>query len=227
MSAASGRSSIALNFVQLSVGETAAIVFVVVGFSALFFGYPIVAELRMQGRTFGRRALGLRLVTNEGGPVRARHAVVRSLFQLIDLPLGIGVLVGVITPRTQRCGDLAAGTFVIREPKQGKAVGAVVFPSPPGYEGYISLLDVATLDDGAIRALAFVPAASARARSSDPRSAWPTGWRGRWPANCATHRRRRSARRCSSCASWPRISAGTAPHRPSGRATAGAAALIV
>jgi hypothetical protein len=37
------------------------------------------------------------------------------------------------------------GTFAIREPKQGKAVGAVVFPSPPGYEGYISLLDVATL----------------------------------------------------------------------------------
>ena len=33
--------------------ETAAIVFVVVGFSAMFFGYPIVAELRMQGRTFG------------------------------------------------------------------------------------------------------------------------------------------------------------------------------
>src|SRR4051812_27445455 len=108
---------IALNFVQVAVGETAAIVFIIVGFSAMFFGYPIVAELRMQGRTFGRRALGLRLVTNEGGPVRARHSVVRSLFQLIDLPFGIGVLVGVFTPRTQRCGDLAAGTFAIREPK--------------------------------------------------------------------------------------------------------------
>jgi len=136
---------IGLNFIQVSMGETAAIVFVIVGMSLLFFGYPVVAELRMHGRTFGRRALGLRVVTNEGGPVRARHAVVRSLFQLIDLPFGIGVLVGVLTPRTQRFGDLAAGTFVVREPKQGKEVGAVVFPPPPGYEGYVGLLDVATL----------------------------------------------------------------------------------
>src|SRR5688500_10777483 len=137
--------SIAINFIQISAGETAAIVVVVVGMAVLFFGYPIVAELRMQGRTFGRRALGLRVVTNEGGPIRARHAVVRSLFQLIDLPFGIGVLVGVMTPRTQRCGDLAAGTFVIREPKLGKATSAVVFPSPPGYVDYIDRLDVATV----------------------------------------------------------------------------------
>lgn len=137
--------SIAINFIQLSAGETAAIVVVIVGLSVLFFGYPIVAELRMQGRTLGRRALGLRVVTNEGGPIRARHAVVRSLFQIIDLPFGIGVLVGVLTPRTQRFGDLAAGTFVVREPKQNKTVGAVVFPPPPGYEGYVALLDVATL----------------------------------------------------------------------------------
>ena len=136
---------IAINFIQLSAGDTTAVVVIIVGMTVLFFGYPIVAELRMQGRTFGRRALGLRVVTTEGGPIRARHAVIRSLFQLVDLPFGIGVLVGVMTPRTQRCGDLAAGTFVIREPKQSKAVGAVVFPSPPGYEGYIGLLDVATL----------------------------------------------------------------------------------
>ena len=137
--------SIGINFIQISAGDTAAIVFVVVGLSLLFFGYPIVAELRMQGRTFGRRALGLRVVTNEGGPIRARHAVVRSLFQLIDLPFGIGVLVGVLTPRTQRFGDLAAGTFVVREPKLTAATSAVVFPSPPGYVDYIDRLDVATV----------------------------------------------------------------------------------
>lgn len=136
---------IGLNFLQIAAGETAAIVFIIVGLSLLFFGYPIVAELRMQGRTFGRRALGLRVVTNEGGPIRARHAVVRSLFQLIDLPFGIGVLVGVLTPRTQRFGDLAAGTFVVREPKQSGAASSVVFPSPPGYIDYINRLDVATL----------------------------------------------------------------------------------
>jgi len=57
-----------------------------------------------------------------------RGRIVSRLFQIIDLPFGIGVLVGVLTPRTQRFGDLAAGTFVVREPKQNKTIGAVVFP---------------------------------------------------------------------------------------------------
>jgi uncharacterized RDD family membrane protein YckC len=162
--------SIGLNFVQVAAGETAAIVFIIVGVSLMFFAYPIVAELRMQGRTFGRRALGLRVVTNEGGPIRARHAVVRSLFQLVDLPLGIGVLVGVLTPRTQRFGDLAAGTFVVREPKQSAVSSSVVFPSPPGYVDYIARLDVATVTTAQyellrsflLRVLEFDPATRAR-----------------------------------------------------------------
>jgi uncharacterized RDD family membrane protein YckC len=136
---------IAINFVQVAMGETTAVVLVLVGAALLFFAYPIITELRMQGRTLGRRALGLRVVTNEGGPIRARHAVVRSLFQLVDLPLGIGVLVGVLTPRTQRFGDLAAGTFVIREPKQSATSSSVVFPSPPGYVDYIARLDVSSV----------------------------------------------------------------------------------
>ena len=62
--------SIGLNVVQFGLGPVATVVVATVGIVAIFFGYPIFTETRMQGRTVGRRALGLRAVTNEGGPIR-------------------------------------------------------------------------------------------------------------------------------------------------------------
>lgn len=134
-------SSVMLQF----AGSVAQTVFAIIATTALFFGYPIVAEVRMQGRTFGHRALGLRVVTNEGGPVGVRHAVIRSLFQLIDVAFGFGVIAGMFTKKTQRLGDLAAGTFVVREPRGGVGSGAVTFPPPPGFERYVASLNVAAL----------------------------------------------------------------------------------
>jgi uncharacterized RDD family membrane protein YckC len=133
------------NILVPTVGATATAVVLLVGAIGLFFAYPVVTEARWQGRTVGRRVLGLRAVTNEGGPVRARHAVVRSLFQLVDIPLGLGVLAGLLSAKTQRLGDLAAGTFVVREPKSGQVAGAVVFPTPMGFEWLVASLDVGGL----------------------------------------------------------------------------------
>jgi uncharacterized RDD family membrane protein YckC len=128
------------------IGETATVVVLLVVSAAMFFAYPIVLEVRWQGRTVGKRALGLHVLTNEGGPVRMRHAVVRSMFQTVDLFFGIGLISGILTPRTQRLGDLAAGTFVVRKPK-GVTTGSgpVFFPPPRGYETYVSSLDVAAV----------------------------------------------------------------------------------
>lgn len=126
-------------------GPVVQAVFAIVATTVLFFGYPLLAEVRMQGRTFGHRAVGLRVITNEGGPIRARHAMIRSLFQLIDVLFGIGVIAGMFTKKTQRLGDLAAGTFVVREPRVGVGAGAVTFPPPPGLERYVASLNVAAL----------------------------------------------------------------------------------
>src|SRR6266511_2822236 len=42
-------------------------------------GYPTVCETLLNGRTLGKLALGLRVVRDDGGPIRFRHALVRSL----------------------------------------------------------------------------------------------------------------------------------------------------
>lgn len=117
----------------------------------LIFVYPTAFETLWRGRTPGKAALGLRVVTVEGAPVRFRHAAIRAILGLLDKFLLYG-LVGVIslllTRRNQRLGDLVAGTIVLRERSGAKAPSAVVFAAPRGLEGYVASLDVSGLGHG-------------------------------------------------------------------------------
>src|SRR4051812_25623187 len=45
----------------------------------VFIAYPTVAETMTNGRSPGKRVLGLRVVRLDGGPIRARHALTRTL----------------------------------------------------------------------------------------------------------------------------------------------------
>lgn len=136
-------------------GFAAALLYVLV--FLLLFGYPTAFETLWRGRTPGKAALGLRVVTIEGGPIRFRHAAVRAILGLFDKYVGSG-LVGVVavltTRRDQRLGDLVAGTIVLRERSGARAPAAVRFSPPPGLEAFTASLDVARLgheDYGTIR----------------------------------------------------------------------------
>src|SRR6266508_3783358 len=113
-----------------------------------FFGYFIAFETLWRGRTPGKAALGLRVVTREGAPVRFRHAAIRTLLGLVDFFLGLGffaVVFILFTRDNQRLGDLVAGTLVLRERSGLAAPVPVSFAPPPGYESYTATLDVARL----------------------------------------------------------------------------------
>lgn len=115
----------------------------------LVFGYPAGFETLWRGRTPGKAALGLRVVTVEGAPIRFRHAAIRAILGLIDkylLSAIPGVLALLLTPRNQRLGDLVAGTIVLRERSGAKAPQAIAFPAPRGLEGYVATLDVSAID---------------------------------------------------------------------------------
>jgi uncharacterized RDD family membrane protein YckC len=83
------------------------------------FGYFIVMEARY-GWTIGKRLLGLKVVTCEGGgPIGWRSSIVRNLWRIVD---GIGcylvaVIVVLMSNKRQRIGDGQAGTVVVRMPK--------------------------------------------------------------------------------------------------------------
>jgi uncharacterized RDD family membrane protein YckC len=117
-------------------------------------GYPVTFETLSGGRTLGKLALGLRVVRDDGGPIRFRHALTRSLVAVavewpgLVLPLftWIASLVTMLAhPRGKRIGDLAAGTIVIHE--RTPAAWGWVPGMPPALAGWARTLDLTGLDD--------------------------------------------------------------------------------
>ena len=109
-----------------------------------YFGYFTVSETLWRGRTVGKAALGLRVVTKEGGPVRFRHAAIRALLGLVDFGIGSGffaVLLILLTRDNQRLGDIVAGTLVLRERSGLPAAAAIDFAPPRGLEQFAGMLD--------------------------------------------------------------------------------------
>jgi len=127
---------------------TAVVVYSVTAF-LLLFGYPAFWEARYDGRTIGKRAMGLRVVTVDGAPVSFRHTSIRSLLAIVDFllpPVGVvATWTVLLSRRNQRLGDLLAGTIVLRERTGARLPTPVSFPPLPGYEAYARSLDVGAL----------------------------------------------------------------------------------
>jgi uncharacterized RDD family membrane protein YckC len=87
---------------------------------AIAWSYFILLEWLGNGQTIGKRIFGLRVIADDGAPAGFIAILVRNLIRVVDfLPgfYGLGLLAIVVSPRSQRLGDLAAGTFVVRAPR--------------------------------------------------------------------------------------------------------------
>ena len=132
-----------------AVSGAAGIIAVLLLLFAVLYGYPIALETLWDGKTVGKRVLGIKALTIEGGPVTLRHSTIRALLGTIDFwfpaPGGLLALAFALgSKRSQRLGDLAAGTIVIREPKSGQA--PVYFGLVQGAEAYGLTVDASRLE---------------------------------------------------------------------------------
>jgi uncharacterized RDD family membrane protein YckC len=87
---------------------------------AIYFLYHPVLEIAMQGRTPGKRMAGVRLVDAGGQPPGVAALLIRNVFRLVDaLPAfyAVGCVACLVTGRSVRIGDLAAGTLLVHEEK--------------------------------------------------------------------------------------------------------------
>lgn len=83
--------------------------------------YHFFFELLARGRSLGKMAMNTRVVRMDGKEPGLGEHLMRSIFLILDFFLSIGVLGGVLigsTYSSQRLGDLAANTVVIRMKSQ-------------------------------------------------------------------------------------------------------------
>jgi len=134
-----------------------------------FLVLPITIEMLTRGRSLGKLAVGGRIVRLDGGATGFRHAFIRGLLGVAEIYLtfgGLAVISGALTARSQRLGDLVAGTYSQRVRTPALAVNA---PSmPPELAGWAQVADVARLPDRLVRRISqFLAHATQRLRVAE------------------------------------------------------------
>ncbi len=95
-------------------------------------GYPLIFETATRGRSLGKMAMGLRVVSDDGGPERFRQALFRALAGFIEIWMFVGgpaVICSLLSSKGKRIGDVFAGTMVISERGPGLPAPPVMPPS--------------------------------------------------------------------------------------------------
>lgn len=116
----------------------------------VYWGYPVIGEVYFAGRTFGKKALGLKVVRVDGLPVGWRESTLRNLLLVVDfMPMlySTGLLCMLLDGRFRRVGDIVANTQVIYDEthaKRGKITQAepMAAPFPLTPEQQRSLIDL-------------------------------------------------------------------------------------
>jgi uncharacterized RDD family membrane protein YckC len=103
---------------------------VIIGLPLLL--YHLLCEILLNGQSVGKKALGIKVIAADGGHPSISQYLIRWMFRLVDFPVWVmpaifentlpfwcavflfgGLACLIITPYSQRIGDLVAGTIVI------------------------------------------------------------------------------------------------------------------
>ena len=113
---------------------------------------PTAVEVATRGKSLGRLAVGARIVRNDGGSISFSHAFIRSVIGILEIFAslgGIAALSALLTPRSQRLGDLLAGTY-----SQNERISRHVpplFAVPTELAAWSATADVARMPDSLTR----------------------------------------------------------------------------
>lgn len=112
-------------------------------------GYPVIFETLSRGRSLGKLALGLRVVSDDGGPERFRQALFRGLAGMLEFWMLSGapaLISSLISERGKRLGDIFAGTIVISE--RGPRQYGPPLEMPPQLAAWAATLELSRLPEG-------------------------------------------------------------------------------
>lgn len=113
-----------------------------------FVVLPCTIEVATRGRSLGKLAVGGRIVRVDGGATGFRHAFIRALVGVLEIYMTFGavaLLTGAFSPRSQRLGDLVAGTYAQRVRTPALPVSHPVMPAE--LAEWAQIADVARMPD--------------------------------------------------------------------------------
>jgi uncharacterized RDD family membrane protein YckC len=93
-----------------------AILYFMVGIVVAF--YNLLSEILLDGQSIGKRSMGIKVVKLNGDAPTAYDFFVRWVFRFVDTLLSFGALAALMvssSSKSQRVGDMLAGTTVIRQ----------------------------------------------------------------------------------------------------------------
>lgn len=111
-------------------------------------GYPVIFETASRGRSLGKLALGLRVVSDDGSPERFRQALFRGLAGLVEFWMLSGapaLISSLVSQRGKRLGDIFAGTIVISE--RGPRSDGHLIMMPPPLAAWAATLELSQLPE--------------------------------------------------------------------------------
>lgn len=121
------------NLILLAVG--------VFCFLLIEFSYPMYFDFVRNGRTPGKKVMGIQVVDGAGLPLTCKSAFLRALFSVIDFPaLGIVAIASIaLSKRSQRLGDLVANTLVVYDTEKKTGLAATLHTTAQTHEYVLPL----------------------------------------------------------------------------------------
>lgn len=105
-------------FIGLFGGEIGRFAVITAGF-IVTWAYHMYFDLFSQGRSPGKKIMGLRVVDERGLPISLQQSFIRNVVRVLDSQpvffYGFGGLVALLHPESRRLGDIVAGTLVVAE----------------------------------------------------------------------------------------------------------------
>lgn len=175
------------NLLEMDLREN--IGFDIIAISIPMLLYPLICEILFNGQSLGKMLLKIRVVSMSGGEPSVSQYIIRWVTRFFEWPflfgyvvlsgpaiyayifitafLGLGVLIIMtVTPRSQRLGDLAAGTVVVNT-RTDFNIGDTVFMETASVGYTPKYPQVMQLSDTDINTIKMVLTRSRKSRNSE------------------------------------------------------------
>jgi uncharacterized RDD family membrane protein YckC len=115
--------------------------------------YSLICESTMEGQTFGKKLMKIRVVKIDGYQASFLDYFIRWIFAIVDIQLGAipGLVSMVCTKHTRRIGDLVAGTAVISEKSKYNLSHTILMDVADDYQPHFLRNQIMLFSDNDVR----------------------------------------------------------------------------